>query len=105
MSLTTRSAAWAPPPSTLLSSLSLSPQPTSPSSCTAISPVPLLIVSVLCLLLTASGALASWQVFRDDVEAPARKLVAIISVGCSAFFLLAILLPMIASLMIPPCFG
>ena len=74
-------------------------------SCTAISPVPLLIVSVLCLLLTASGALASWQVFRDDVEAPARKLVAIISVGCSAFFLLAILLPMIASLMIPPCFG
>ena len=74
-------------------------------SCTAISPVPLLIVSLLCLLLTGAGALASWRVLREDLEAPARKLVATISVACSALFALAILLPMIASLVIPPCFG
>lgn len=74
-------------------------------SCTAISPVPLLIVSALCLLLTAAGALGSWRVLRDDPEAPARKLVAIISLACSALFVLAILLPMIASLVLPPCFG
>ena len=74
-------------------------------SCTAISPGPLLMVSVLCLLLTAAGALGSWRVFREEPEAPARKLVAIISLACSALFVVAILLPMIASLVLPPCFG
>lgn len=74
-------------------------------SCTATSPVALLIVSLLCLLLIGAGALGSWRVFREDMEAPARKLVAIISLASSALFVLAILLPMIASLVIPPCFG
>ena len=74
-------------------------------SCTAISPVPLLVVSLLCLLLVAAGAVGSWRVFREELETPARKLVAIISLASSALFALAILLPMIASLIIPPCFG
>ena len=73
-------------------------------SCAAVSPVPLLVVSLACIVLVAAGALGSWRVFREDLEAPARKLVAIISLACSALFVLAILLPMIASLVIPPCF-
>ena len=73
-------------------------------NCSAYSPVPLLIVSALCLLLVAVGGLASWRVMRADSETPARKVVAIISVGSVALYVLAILLPMVASLVIPPCF-
>lgn len=74
------------------------------NSCKAISPVPLLIVSVFCLLLVVIGGLGSWRVLRADSETPSRKMVAIISVGSVALFLLAILLPMVAALVIPPCF-
>jgi hypothetical protein len=74
------------------------------NSCQVISPVPLLIVSVLCLLLVALGGLESWRVIRADAETPARRIVAIISVGSVGLYLLAILLPMVASLVIPPCY-
>lgn len=73
-------------------------------SCKVISPVPLLVVSVMCLLLAAVGGLESWRVLRADSETPARKVVAIVSVGSVGLLLLAILLPMVASLVIPPCF-
>ena len=73
-------------------------------NCSRFSPLPLLIVSVVWLLLVAVGGLESWRVVRGDSETPARKLVAIISVGSVALYLLAILLPMVASLVIPPCY-
>ena len=74
------------------------------NSCRAISPVPLLIVCVVSLLLVVAGGWESWRVVRADAETPARKIVGIISVGCIALFAMAILLPMVASLVIPPCF-
>lgn len=73
-------------------------------ACAVISPVPLLIVSILCLALTIAGGFASLTVLRGESETPVRKLVAIISLGTVALFCLAIVLPMIASLIIPPCF-
>jgi hypothetical protein len=73
-------------------------------NCSRFSPVPLLIVSVLGLLLVAIGGLESWRVVRGDSETPARRIVAIISVGSVALYVLAILLPMVASLVIPPCY-
>jgi hypothetical protein len=72
--------------------------------CLAVSPVPLLIVSLLAIAATLGGAFLSWRVFRKRAEAPARKVVAAVSVGSSALFVFAIILPMIAALMIPPCF-
>jgi hypothetical protein len=51
-----------------------------------------------------AGGFASWTVFRKDAEPPARKVIAAISLGTSAFFILAMLLPVIAALVIPPCF-
>ena len=72
--------------------------------CAAISPVPLLIVSIIGLVVTAAGGLGSYRVFRGSAETPARKVIAVISIGCAALFVLAILLPMIASLVLPPCF-
>lgn len=72
--------------------------------CDIISPVPLLIVAVLGFALTAAGGLASWSVLRADAETQVRKLVAIISLGMVGLFCFAILLPAIASLVLPPCF-
>lgn len=73
-------------------------------NCSRFAPVPLLIVSAICLLIVAVGGLESWHVVRGDSETPARKVVAIISVGSVALFVLAILLPMVAAVVIPPCF-
>ncbi len=72
--------------------------------CAAISPVPLLVVAIIGLLVTAAGAFASYRVFRSDGEGPARKMIAVISLGSAALFVMAIILPMIASLVLPPCF-
>ena len=74
------------------------------NSCKAISPVPILIVSILCLLLIGVGGFESWRVLRADSETPARKVVAIVSLGTVGLFLMATILPMIASLVLPPCF-
>ena len=73
-------------------------------SCAAVSPVPLLIVAVLGIALAIAGAIASLAVLRGEAETPVRKLVATISLGMVGLFCFAILLPMIASLVLPPCF-
>jgi hypothetical protein len=72
--------------------------------CLSNSPVPVLLVSTAAILMTLGGAFASWTVFRDDAEAPARKVIAVVSIGSALLFVLAMILPVIAALMIPPCF-
>ena len=72
--------------------------------CAATSPGPLLIVSLFAILATIGGSFMSWRVFDNESEAPARKVVAAISLGTSALFVLAMILPMIAALLLPPCF-
>ncbi|MFL6743390.1 MAG: hypothetical protein ACJ8E3_05460 [Sphingomicrobium sp.] len=72
--------------------------------CAATSPSPLLIVSLLAILATVGGGFLSWRVFANDSEAPARKVVAAISIGTSALFVMAMVLPMVAALLLPPCF-
>ena len=73
-------------------------------NCSRFSPIPLLIVALFCLLVVAIAGLESWHVLRGESETPARRLVATISVGTVFLFVMAILLPMIASLVISPCF-
>ena len=51
-----------------------------------------------------AGCFVVMAVFRKDSEAPASKVIAFISVGSAAFFILAMILPIIAALVIPPCF-
>ena len=73
-------------------------------NCAAVSRAPLLLVSIACLALAIVGGLESWRVLRGNSETPARKVVAVVSVGSVALFAMAIILPMIAAVMIPPCF-
>jgi len=71
--------------------------------CGTIVPVPLLVAALVGLVACASAGLVSWRALRGS-EDLARRVVAVISVGCAAVFSLAILLPMIASIMLPRCF-
>ncbi len=68
---------------------------------------PLLIIVILaCAALAAGGALASWRVWqRRDTEGSANGFIALVSIMAAGVFLFAILLPMIAALLIPRCFG
>lgn len=72
--------------------------------CLAFSPVALWIVSALAIAATLAGAFASWRVYSNRSEAPARKVAAFISLGSCAFFIYAMILPLIAAVVIPPCF-
>jgi hypothetical protein len=71
--------------------------------CSTAAPVPLLIAAVAGLALCILAGLLSWRSRRSD--SGARRVAAAISVGCAALFAFAIILPMVAALILPPCFG
>jgi hypothetical protein len=74
------------------------------NDCAVNSPVPLLIVALLCIAATAAAGLASWRIAANRSEGPTRRLVGLVSGGTAALFVFAMLLPMIASLLLPRCF-
>jgi hypothetical protein len=61
--------------------------------------------TIVGLLLVALGAFWSWRVYAADTEAPTRRMLATVSLMACALFALAIILPLIASLVIPRCFA
>ena len=71
--------------------------------CDAVVPGPVLLVGVAGLLTCLFAGIVSWRSLRGEAGL-ARRVVAIISVGCASLFALAIVLPMIAALVLPPCF-
>jgi uncharacterized membrane protein YidH (DUF202 family) len=73
--------------------------------CRTVSPIPLIVVALIGIAVTIAAAFVSWSVIRDEDETQARRVVATISVGSAALFVFAMSLPVIASLVIPPCFG
>ena len=74
------------------------------NDCAVASPVPILLVSLVGLALTAAGAFGSWRVYREDSEGSSRRLIATISLGLAALFAMAIILPVVATLVIPRCY-
>ena len=73
------------------------------NDCASASPGAVLVAGIVGLALLAGGALASWSVHSRRGEAAPRKLIAVVSLMLCALVSFAILLPMIASLMIPQC--
>ena len=67
------------------------------------SPMIVIIGTIVGLALVALGALGSWRVYDGNGETPARRMVAIVSVMACGVFAMAIILPFIASLVIPRC--
>jgi hypothetical protein len=72
------------------------------NNCRAIPPVTVFLVALAGLILCAISGLLSWRSARSDLGT--RRVVAIVSVGSSALFALAIALPVIAAMLIPQCF-
>ena len=73
------------------------------NDCSSVSPVPLLIIAVLGLVACVISGLASWRSIRRS-DSETRRVVATVSAGLAAVFSFAIILVMIASLVLPPCF-
>jgi hypothetical protein len=71
--------------------------------CSVGSPAVVIIATILGLALIGLGALGSWRVYSGEREGPARHLVATVSLLCCALFALAVILPFIASMLIPRC--
>ena len=73
--------------------------------CRAGSPGIIFVATIAGIAIVTLGALGSWRIYNAAGESAARKLVAIVSVMASALFALAIILPFIASLVIPRCWA
>jgi hypothetical protein len=73
--------------------------------CRVGSPWMVIVGTVVGLAIIAAGALGSWRVYAAQAEAPARRLVAVVSLLSCALFALGIILPFIAALVIPRCFA
>jgi len=71
--------------------------------CRANSPGPVLIVAAIGLLICALSGIASWRSARAGSD-EVRRVVGLVSVGSAALFGFAILLAMIATITLPPCF-
>lgn len=75
------------------------------NDCFDSAPIGVWIVCIIGLLVALAGAWLSWPVFRDGEKGATRRTIALISLLTVALFAMAIVLPMIASLMIPRCFA
>jgi len=73
--------------------------------CRVGSPLIVLLGTIIGLLVIGPGALGSWRIFGADAETPARKLVAIVGLMACALFALGVILPLVASLVIPRCWA
>ena len=71
--------------------------------CRVGSPLIVIIAALVGLAIVSLGAFGSFRVFRSEDEAPSRRLVAVVSVLACALYVIAILLPVAASLIIPQC--
>jgi hypothetical protein len=71
--------------------------------CAFSSPLVVTIGAIVGLVLVALGAIGSSRVHRDKGEAPVRRFIAAVSLMACAIYALAIILPFIASMVIPRC--
>jgi hypothetical protein len=71
--------------------------------CRVGSPLIVIIGTIVGLALIALGALGSWRVYGADGETPARRMLAVVSLMACGVFAMAVILPFIASLVIPRC--
>ena len=73
--------------------------------CTVGSPWIVVLGTVIALAVIGAGAFGSWGIYAAREETPARRLVAVVGLMACALYTLGVLLPFIASLVIPPCWA
>ena len=66
----------------------------------------MVIVAMICgLVVIGLGAIGSWRVYGADREAPARRFVSAVGLLACILFAIGVILPFIASMVIPPCWA
>jgi len=73
--------------------------------CRVGSPLMVIVGTVVGLALIGLGALGSWSVYAASSESPARRLIAIVGLLASALYVMGVVLPFIAALLIPQCWA
>ena len=73
--------------------------------CRVGSPFLVIIATLAGLAVIALGALGSWRVYGAGEETPGRRLVAVVGLMACALYAIGVLLPVIAALIIPPCWA
>jgi hypothetical protein len=73
--------------------------------CRAGSPLVVILGALLGLAIIAAGAFGSWGVYAARNEAPARRLLAIVGLLACVLYAIGVILPVVAALIIPRCWG
>jgi hypothetical protein len=71
--------------------------------CETLAPGPAVVVAFAGLLVTLVAGVLSWRSRRSSDNT--RRVISTISTGMALLFAFAIILPVIAAALIPPCFG
>jgi hypothetical protein len=74
-------------------------------NCRGVSPWVVVVGTLIGLAIIGTGAFGSWRVYAADDEAPARRLVAIVGLLASALYVIGVVLPFVAALVIPRCWA
>jgi hypothetical protein len=73
--------------------------------CRVGSPWIVLLGTLLGLAIIGLGALGSWRVYAATAEPPARRLVATVGLLACVLYVIGVVLPLIAALVIPRCWA
>jgi hypothetical protein len=73
--------------------------------CAVGSPWIVLASTLIALAVIGLGALGSWRVFAAEAETPARRLVAVVGLLACSLYVIGVVLPLIAALVIPRCWA
>ena len=69
------------------------------------SPWIVILATFVGLVVIGIGALGSWRVYAGEGETPARRLVAVVGLLACALYVIGVVLPLIAALVIPRCWA
>ena len=73
--------------------------------CRVGSPLMVIFGTILGVVVIGLGAFGSWGVYAAPSETPARKLIAIVGLLACALYVMGVVLPFIAALLIPQCWA
>ena len=69
------------------------------------SPLIVILGTLVGLAVIGLGAIGSWSVYAAENESPARRLIATVGVLACALFTIGVILPLIATLVMPGCWA
>jgi hypothetical protein len=72
--------------------------------CQSVGVGPLQIIALLCIVVALGGGWSSFRLLKNEASPRPLRVIAAVSEGMALLATFATILPIIASLMLPPCF-